>query len=173
MHYERWKRTKDPEQLVSKFKKEYEQEYTVWCGMKARCCNANNNGYKNYGGRGIKVCNRWLEKPYGFINFIKDMGERPKGNYSSGLSKYSLERIDNDGNYEPENCKWATRHEQARNTRMGIRGESRKVGVWRVHAKYGDYWVATIGIDGKTITKWAKTEQEAIKHRKWLEDKYL
>lgn len=80
--------------------------YSSWNMMKQRCVNPNNRVYKNYGGRGIKVCERWLR----FENFIQDMGDRPS-------LESSLERVDNDGNYCKENCKWATRYEQQRNKR--------------------------------------------------------
>jgi hypothetical protein len=81
-------------------------EVTVWRGMVSRCTNQNATDYPRYGGRGIMVCDRWRL----FANFFADMGERPS-------PKHSIDRIDNDGNYEPDNCRWATASEQRLNQR--------------------------------------------------------
>lgn len=83
--------------------------YVVWSNMLARCTNPNLRDYKNYGGRGITICDQWRT----FEGFFADMGERPDG--------LTLERIDVDGNYDPANCKWATPKEQANNWRKSIR----------------------------------------------------
>lgn len=83
-------------------------EYRAWSGMKARCHNPNNPDYHRYGDRGIRVCDRWIES---FERFLADMGPRPS-------SEHSLDRFpNNDGNYEPDNCRWATAQEQAFNRR--------------------------------------------------------
>lgn len=82
-------------------------EFNIWAAMKDRCYNTNNHAYSRYGGRGIKVCNRWLES---FQNFYEDMGPRPSSNYS-------IDRKDVNGNYELSNCRWADNYVQAGNTR--------------------------------------------------------
>jgi hypothetical protein len=79
--------------------------YGSWSGMRNRCLNPSEPRYPDYGGRGITVCARWDD----FANFLADMGERPDG--------LTLDRIDNDGNYEPGNCKWSTPLEQSQNRR--------------------------------------------------------
>lgn len=95
----------------TKIKKDFvlteQPEYSTWTNMKARCYNQNNPAYNDYGGRGIQVCDRWLES---FENFYNDMGKKP-------TSKHSLDRIDVDGDYCPSNCRWADAKTQANNTR--------------------------------------------------------
>lgn len=95
----------------------------TWAAMKQRCSNPKNPGYKNWGGRGIKVCDRWLNS---FENFHADMGDKPEG--------MSIERINNDGDYCPENCKWVSHKENCRNTRkcrfVEYNGEKKSLGEW-------------------------------------------
>ncbi len=88
-------------------------EYASWRSMINRCLDPKNEKYPDYGARGISVCDRWLEKNNGFKNFFVDMGSRPNKNRT-------LDRIDNDGNYEPSNCRWATKRVQSRNKRNNV-----------------------------------------------------
>lgn len=109
-------------------------EYAVWAAMKQRCINRKHPAYKQYGGRGIKVCKRWMQ----FKAFFADMGPRPDANYS-------LDRIDNNRGYEPSNCRWTTFDVQMRNTRRAV------------YLTLGDRtmrladWAAEIGISPMTL----------------------
>lgn len=107
--------------------------YRSWADMVKRCTVSTSTGFHKYGGRGIKVCSRWMS----FEGFLADMGDRPAGK--------TLDRIDNEGNYEPGNCRWATPAEQARNTRrtrlLTIDGETLCLADW----------AARVGIKRQTL----------------------
>ena len=96
--------------------------YSIWVHMIQRCINPKNERFSNYGGRGIKVCKKWMK----FENFYKDMGETP--------NKHSIDRINNDGNYCKKNCRWATNKEQARNKTTNVliyfKGETKPIIEW-------------------------------------------
>jgi hypothetical protein len=109
-------------------------EYQSWHGMIRRCGKSDHPDFPRYGGRGIKVCDRWRDD---FMAFLSDMGPRP-------TRGHSLDRVDNDGDYAPQNCRWATRWQQARNTRLVARaagGDKYSRGRWHVH----------IGIMGRRV----------------------
>ena len=98
--------------------------YNIWCHMRERCNNSTNKRYPNYGGRGIKICERWSND---FMAFFEDMGPRP-------TSQHSVDRIDVNGDYEPGNCRWATSEEQNNNRRdntfYSFRGETYTLSKW-------------------------------------------
>jgi hypothetical protein len=101
-------------------------EYRIWLKVRERCISTTCKQYPDYGGRGIRICDRWLGKG-GFKNFLEDMGPRPS-------KAYSLDRRDNDGPYSPENCRWATRVQQNRNSRHNVNvtfdGVTRCINEW-------------------------------------------
>ena len=107
---------------------EYQREYNSWYAMKERCLNPDKDNYMSYGGRSIKVCDRWIES---FDNFMDDMGRRPHGT--------TLDRIDSNGNYEPSNCKWSTYSEQTLNTdhTLWIDDDGERICLTHFAKKYG------------------------------------
>lgn len=109
--------------------------YRSWRGMKQRCFNPLDDGYKLYGGRGITVCERWRTS---FLNFISDMGQRPSG-------KHSIERVDTNGNYEPSNCVWALPEAQCNNRR------NTHIIVFNGLKMSREQWARKIGVDPTTI----------------------
>ena len=111
-HYRRFKKYGDP--MITYFSKDREShgmentpEYDTWQNMRVRCYDKNNKAYKDYGGRGIKVCDKWR---YSFIAFYEDMGSKP-------FPKAQIDREENNGNYEPDNCRWVTPTVNANNKR--------------------------------------------------------
>lgn len=98
------------------------KEYAVWASMHYRCTNPNCENYSRYGGRGISICERWQS----FENFLEDMGPKPAG--------HSIDRIDNDGNYEPANCRWASDEQQRGNKgnsqHLTYNGKTMTIGQW-------------------------------------------
>lgn len=127
MHYTRWRSNGDP--LISKYDRSIRNvtkmiEYKSWQSMKERCLNKSYHNYSDYGGRGIRIHESWVNS---FQSFYAHIGTRPSLNYS-------LERIDNNGNYQPGNVRWATKQEQASNRRTSI--------------------LFTIGTETKTLKQW-------------------
>lgn len=121
--------------------------YSTWAGMVARCCYKSAGNYKNYGGRGIKVCDRWLGKD-GFWNFVADMGDKPQG--------YTLDRIDPNGNYEKDNCRWADRY-----TQQGNRRKNSNTNCAGISQQSSGFYLAEVGGRKTRERKVFKTLEQA------------
>lgn len=139
-HYAAWRQNGHPLHFLrrrapSKTGRTSTPEYRTWNGAKMRCVSQSNNQWPNYGGRGIKMCERWVDS---FDNFLADMGPRPS-------TTHTLDRLDVNGHYEPGNCRWATPTEQNRNTRSTVLTEEK---VRQAHL---------LKADGKSITEIALT----------------
>ena len=115
---------------ISKNHQDYINEYRIWNAMKNRCYNQSCDMYPTYGGRGIKICDRWLGED-GFINFYRDMGKRPTDRNGKA---YQIDRIDTNGDYTPENCRWVDMQTQINNRSITptavIDGECKTISEW-------------------------------------------
>jgi hypothetical protein len=114
---------------LSKHNDTHSKEYNIWSKIKARCYKPSIKEYRNYGARGIKMCDRWRNS---YANFLADMGRCPS-------PKHSIDRINNDGDYEPSNCRWATKRQQSVNRRNNLyinyNGEVKTLVEWCEHFK--------------------------------------
>ena len=122
-------------------------EYTTWLAMKQRCQDPNSTSYSRYGGRGIKVCRRWA---FSFQDFLEDMGSKP-------TPCHSIERKNNDGDYEPDNCVWATAKEQANNRRsntiLSVNGKAQTLAQWADETGFGTNAICNRLEDGWTVDR--------------------
>lgn len=146
---------------LTKHKRADTPMHNIWRSMKQRCLNSNDRGYKHYGGRGITVCERWENS---FDNFLADMGEKPLG--------CELDRINNEKGYSPENCRWATKSENAFNTRKRKDNTSGKTGVsWNKNSKK---WRVQIWVNGeqKSLGLFENFD-EAVQARKQAEFEFF
>lgn len=130
-------------------------EFEIWTGIHTRCCNPKSTAFKNYGGRGISICDRWKDS---FSNFLADMGKRPS-------PIHSIERSDNEGNYEPGNCYWATPYEQANNKRTNLKvtidGVTKNLSEW---ARQFNVQVSTASLRHKQGLRGIDIFTSTVKH---------
>lgn len=142
-HYDRWRSHGDPNTLLMPMSKHgfsKTREYRIWSGMKARCNINSVNENKYHAKKGIAVCERWL---HSFTNFLEDMGSMP-------TPRHTLDRMDSNGNYEPSNCRWATRTQQSINTNAYSSNSTGYRGVYKPRDKLKQKWYAGITLNGKT-----------------------
>ena len=156
-HYKRFKTYGNP--LLTKMEMHgmsYTLEYGVWANMKDRCHNPNNGSYDRYGGRGISVCEQWMNS---FSIFYKDMGPKP-------FKTAQIDRIDNNGNYEPHNCRWVTPLSNSRNssaTKLTIE----KAGLIRSEYKTGTTTEKELSIKYNVHIM---TISDIVRNKQWVED---
>lgn len=164
LHWYRWNKYGDPNKVS--FRRHAKKvrgtpTHNSWSLMKNRCYCPSATSYPYYGGRGIKICDRWLGVD-GFDNFLEDMGPRPEG--------CTLDRIDSDGDYCPENCRWADIHTQTANRRIKKQGNS-ITGVF--YREDQDSWAASLTVNKIEHRKYFKSKQKAIEYRRYLESVFL
>ena len=160
-HFERFKAHGDPNFVKLKVERHgmyNTKEHKAWSEMKYRCYNKNATSYSRYGALGIEVCEKWINS---FTSFYEDMGKCPEG--------YSLDRINPEGNYTPENCRWADVYTQARNKKSNTNSKTGIRGVYFIQNK----WIVKISAYKKDIYVGSfDTKEEAIGARKQAEKKY-
>lgn len=168
MHWQRLKKhgTLTPKILKNGPRSQYPAEYKSWEGARQRCYVKTNRAYKYYGGKGIKMCDRWLEKPYGFANFMEDMGPKPSYDRTPNGGKpiWSLDRIDPNKDYEPGNCRWANWVVQEGNRGI-VHGDA---GI----AKIGNMWKARHRTSQAVISGTFTTEEMAKEAKEYWIKKY-
>ena len=142
--------------------KNFPKEYKSWAHMKGRCYCETNHKYPNYGGRGIAVCDEWVDD---FPRFLCDMGPRPS-------PKHSIDRIDNDGDYTPDNCRWATPRKQSNNRRssrlLTYKGQEKTVAQWARYAGIRQHTLAArIDRHGMSVAEAIETPVRTPKRAKY------
>lgn len=167
MHYQRFMHhgSTDPLESHDGLRTKYPDEYRSWYAMVRRCTKENEGSYDKYGAKGITICKEWLGG-YGFKNFLRDMGEKPKhGDTNGGMPLYTIDRIDASKGYYKENCRWSDWHEQAANRK----NSSSHPGV--AYHRPSGLWYAHKTLNRKRRQLYFKTKEEALEQRrKWDEE---